>query len=77
MFNAVRKKDKKVYEVYSVQMIIGANALGQPAPTVVFLIYNAEKARWELVEADEFHPAGADADHEEPAAATSDSILLK
>lgn len=77
MFKAFRKKDKKTYDVYSVQMIVATNALGQPAPAVVFLIYNEEKDRWELVEADEFHPVGVEAKPDKKAVTGSDSILLE
>lgn len=65
-FKVVRKKDNKVYTVHSVQMIIGQSAIGQPAPIVVFLIYNADKDRWELIEADEFVPEGVEIPKKKP-----------
>lgn len=76
-FKVTRKKDNKVYTVYSVQMMIGQSAIGQPAPVVLFLIYNEEKDRWELIEASEFVPESVKKAEEKKPVMGSDSILLK
>ena len=74
-FEVTRKKDNKTYEVHSVQMIMAQGPLGQPAPVVLFLIYDTDKAEWQLVEANEFVPAGVDV-KEKKAVVGSSKIVL-
>lgn len=76
MFEVIRTKTGERCQVYSVQMIPGQNAVGQIVPGIVFLIYNPEESRWELVEAGEFTPIGVEPKKEKKAVTGSDSILL-
>lgn len=76
-FRVRRTKDDKTFDVYSIQMIVGQTALGQPAPIVVFLIYNTETERWELEEANDFVPADVIVTKKEKTPIMgSDSIIL-
>ena len=76
LFDVVRTKTKEVCTVYSVQMAMAQNLAGQPAPIVLFLIYNKNGAGWELVEASEFEPVGAGGS-KKPITGGSDLTILK
>ena len=56
LFKVKDKKNNKEYGVYSVQGVMAQNLAGQPVPAMAFFIYDDEKSRWDLRDANDFEP---------------------